>query len=108
MHQDGADSQLQSSGARRTAQGTSSQRCAASAGAFAPGRGNGGSPRELAERTKDGLTVRLLWDGAEKVYLQLWDSKTESVDEFPVPKQSALDAFEHPFRYEPATAAVLT
>jgi hypothetical protein len=62
--------------------------------------------RELAQRTSDGLTVRLLWDGAEKVYLQLWDAKNESADEFRVPSESALDAFEHPFRYEPATAAV--
>ncbi len=62
--------------------------------------------RELAKRTSDGLTVRLLWDGAESVYLQLWDVQTESMDEFPVPRESALDAFEHPFRYEPATAAV--
>jgi hypothetical protein len=63
--------------------------------------------RELAWRTNDGLTVRLLWDGAEKVYLQLRDVRTEAIDEFPVPRESALDAFEHPFRYEPATAAVL-
>jgi hypothetical protein len=62
--------------------------------------------RELAQRTSDGLTVQLLWDGADKVYLQLWDAKSESADEFPVPSESALDAFEHPFRYEPATAAV--
>lgn len=62
--------------------------------------------RELAQRTDDGLTVRLLWDGAEMVYLQLWDLRTDSLDEFPVPRESALDAFEHPFRYEPATAAV--
>jgi hypothetical protein len=62
--------------------------------------------RELAQRTSDGLTVRLMWDGAEKVYLQLWDAKSESADEFRVPSESALDAFEHPFRYEPATAAV--
>lgn len=62
--------------------------------------------RELAQRTSDGLTVRLLWDGADKVYLQLYDSKTKLADEFPVPSEFALDAFEHPFRYEPATAAV--
>lgn len=62
--------------------------------------------RELAKRTNDGLTVRLLWDGAEKVYVQLWDVRNEAIDEFPVPRASALDAFEHPFRYEPATAAV--
>jgi hypothetical protein len=62
--------------------------------------------RELAQRTNDGLTVRLLWDGAEKVFLQLWDVRTESIDQFLVPRESALDAFEHPFRYEPATAAV--
>ncbi len=62
--------------------------------------------RELARRTNDGLTVRLMWDGGEQVYLQLWDVRNEAVDEFPVPKESALDAFAHPFRYEPATAAL--
>ena len=48
----------------------------------------------------------MLWDGAENVYVQLWDVRNEAVDEFAVPKESALDAFAHPFRYEPATAAV--
>ena len=62
--------------------------------------------RELAQRTDGGITVRLLWDGAEKVYLQLWDLTTEAIEEFPVPRESALDAFEHPFRYGPATDTV--
>lgn len=62
--------------------------------------------RELARRTNDGLTVRLLWDGAEKLYVQLFDARIEAMDQFPVPRECGLDAFEHPFRYEPATAAV--
>ena len=62
--------------------------------------------RELAQRTNDGLTVRLLWDGAKKVYLQLWDARNEIMDQFQVPSEVALDAFEHPFRYEPTTEAV--
>ena len=64
--------------------------------------------RELAQRTNNGLTVRLLWDGAEKLYVQLWDLRTESMDQFAVPSEFALEAFYHPFRFEPATTTVPT
>jgi hypothetical protein len=63
--------------------------------------------RELAQRSGDGLTVTLWWDPIRaETYLGLGDQRTGCVDGWAVPKEKAMDAFEHPFRYEPATEAV--
>jgi len=59
---------------------------------------------ELAERSNDGVGVRLLWDrltGA--VVLEVTDDKTDTTLEVQVPGDRAMDAFRHPFVYvEPA------
>jgi hypothetical protein len=60
---------------------------------------------ELAERSNDGVEVRLLWDrGADEVVLEVYDNKTGTITEVQVPRDRAMDAFRHPFVYfEPAT-----
>ena len=59
---------------------------------------------ELAERSNDGVEVRLLWDrGADEVVLEVYDDKTGTLTEVQVPRDRAMDAFRHPFVYvEPA------
>ncbi len=55
---------------------------------------------ELAERSGDGLHVRLLWRrGADEVLLEVNDDQSGANFEVEVPGSRALDAFEHPFVY---------
>ena len=58
--------------------------------------------RELAQRTQNGLIVRLLWDSIpDRIILRYHDLR--SGDEFTaeVPKAHALAAFNHPNVYRP-------
>jgi hypothetical protein len=62
--------------------------------------------RELAERQRDGLVVRLLWDPERnQTVLRYRDRRTD--DEFvtDVPNARALVAFEHPNVFRPTAAA---
>jgi len=55
---------------------------------------------ELAERTNDGLGIRLLWNrGTGAVVLEVTDGKTDTILEVQVPADRAMDAFRHPFVY---------
>jgi hypothetical protein len=55
---------------------------------------------ELAERTGDGIEVRLYWRrGDADVVLAVSDVKTGDSFEIDVPGAQALDAFRHPFVY---------
>ena len=59
---------------------------------------------ELAERSNDGIEVRLLWDrGTGEVVLEVTDDENGTTVEVQVPGDRAMDAFRHPFVYvEPA------
>jgi hypothetical protein len=55
---------------------------------------------ELAERSNDGVVVRLLWDRyTRKIVLEVTDDKTGTTHEVQVPDDHALEAFQHPFVY---------
>jgi hypothetical protein len=55
---------------------------------------------ELAERSNDGIEVRLLWRrGADEVVLVVSDDRTGASFGVDVPGNQALDAFRHPFLY---------
>jgi hypothetical protein len=55
---------------------------------------------ELAERTGDGLGIRLLWNRSTgAVVLEVTDDKTDTTFEVQVPGDRAMDAFRHPFVY---------
>lgn len=57
--------------------------------------------RELCYRENDGITVTLFWaDYADTPVVALTDTRTELQAIFPVPRDCALDAFNHPFVYE--------
>jgi hypothetical protein len=61
--------------------------------------------RELAERSGDGLVVRLLWDPARnQAVLRYRDRLTGDAFVTDVPNGRALVAFEHPNAYRPAAA----
>jgi hypothetical protein len=61
---------------------------------------------ELAERSNDGLDVRLLWRrGADEVVLVVSDDRTGASFGVGVPGDRALDAFEHPFAYVSSVGA---
>ncbi|HEY3921904.1 MAG TPA: hypothetical protein VGL76_07295 [Gaiellaceae bacterium] len=55
---------------------------------------------ELAERSRDGVEVRLLWhrNGGE-VVLRVADDKTGEAFELQIAPERAMDAFRHPFVY---------
>jgi hypothetical protein len=58
------------------------------------------SRRELDRRSGNGLVVRLLWNSdADTVSVELYDERTEELFDFEVPRERALDAFNHPFVY---------
>jgi hypothetical protein len=60
------------------------------------------SPRELAQRSTDGLDVTLFWRPADgTAYVSVIDYRTETALQFCVPQDAALDAFNHPFAYAP-------
>ena len=55
---------------------------------------------ELAERSDNGIDVRLLWRrGAGEVVLVVSDELTGASFGIDVPGDRALDAFRHPFLY---------
>ena len=55
---------------------------------------------ELAERTNDGVSVRLLWRrGTDEVLLEVNDGKLGESFALQVPGGQAMDAFRHPFVY---------
>jgi len=56
------------------------------------------SPRELAARENDGISVRLLWHPRENaVTVSVEDARVGDCFEFAVAPERALDAFYHPF-----------
>jgi hypothetical protein len=63
---------------------------------------------EVDYRRNDFVSVSLLWDtesrpNADSLSVEL--SIGDDVSRFPVTAESALDAFNHPFAYEPLSAA---
>jgi hypothetical protein len=61
--------------------------------------------RELAARSGSGIHVRLLWNAADdSVSIELFDETTEELLDFRVPRDCALDAFDHPYTYTTAPA----
>ena len=62
--------------------------------------------KELAHRTGDGLDVTLVWyPESDSVAVRVTDTRTGDSHEAVAPRESALDAFEHPFAYLPDTDA---
>ena len=60
---------------------------------------------ELMRRQNGGLDVRLRWHPeTDSVSIEVIDDQTGQVLEAPVPRESALEAFEHPFVYLTRTA----
>jgi hypothetical protein len=58
------------------------------------------APREIAQRSSDGLEVSLYWDPRDdSLTVVVHDSREGGRFEIPVPGAHALDAFEHPFAY---------
>jgi hypothetical protein len=58
------------------------------------------SVRELAYRVNDGIHVLLLWHPADdSVSISVDDERTGERFELPVPGDSAMFAFNHPFAY---------
>jgi len=58
------------------------------------------STRELAARTSNGVSVRLLWHPRENaVTVSVEDVRIGDRFELAVPPDLALDAFNHPFAY---------
>lgn len=56
--------------------------------------------RELAERTSDGLRVRLLWrHGSDDLWVEVWEPEFDVTIVIPVLSDRALDAFHHPYAY---------
>ena len=64
--------------------------------------------RELAERSANGIVVRLLWDDDEdRVILSYEDTRTGESFAADVPSDEALAAFEHPNAYRPSREPAL-
>jgi hypothetical protein len=62
--------------------------------------------QELAHRENDGLEVSLLWQpDDDSVAIGVHDAKSDLHLVFAVPRDRALDAFNHPFLYAPAEEA---
>jgi hypothetical protein len=62
---------------------------------------------ELAERSGNGLLVRLLWDSLrDAVILRYRDGHSGDAFVAEVPKAQALTAFKHPNVYRPADIGV--
>jgi hypothetical protein len=56
------------------------------------------TPRELAARDNDGISVRLLWHPRENaVTVSVEDTRAGDRFQMAVPPERALDAFYHPF-----------
>jgi len=57
---------------------------------------------ELAERSDDGIVVRLLWDSLrDSIVVRYRDERTGDTFDADVPKSRALAAFRHPNAYRP-------
>jgi hypothetical protein len=62
--------------------------------------------RELAERKRDGLVVRLLWDPTRnQAVIRYRDRQTGDAFVTDVPNDHALVAFEHPNAFRPSQVA---
>ncbi len=62
--------------------------------------------RELAHRAGDGLDVTLVWyPDSDRIAVRVTDARTGDSFEAEAPRESALEAFEHPFAYLPDTDA---
>ena len=56
--------------------------------------------RELMRRRDAGLEIRLRWHPeSDSVSIEVVDDRTGEVHEADVPRDAALDAFEHPFAF---------
>jgi hypothetical protein len=56
--------------------------------------------RELDRRSGNGIVVRLLWNSEpDTVSIELYDERSEELFDFEIPRERALDAFNHPFVY---------
>ena len=59
--------------------------------------------RELAYREHDGLEITLVWDSeSNEVAVEVLDVREERCFTLPVPRELALDAFNHPYAYAAA------
>jgi hypothetical protein len=68
----------------------------------ASGHSSSAPTRELAQRQTGSVEVRLLWDAeADRVEVSLHDSVTDAGFHVDVAPSEALDAFYHPYAYEP-------
>jgi hypothetical protein len=55
---------------------------------------------ELMRRRNGGLDVRLRWHPeSDSVSIEVVDDQTGEKHEAPVPREAALEAFEHPFAF---------
>jgi hypothetical protein len=62
--------------------------------------------RELAHRVAQDIEVSLFWRPADNsLLLLLVEVPTGVVFEIPVPNENALEAFNHPYAYLPASSA---
>jgi hypothetical protein len=56
--------------------------------------------RELDSRTSDGINVRLLWNSdADRVVVEVHDTRNDESFELPVAPADAMLAFHHPYAY---------
>jgi hypothetical protein len=62
--------------------------------------------RELARRNECGILVRLLWDGARgQTMIRYRDRRSGESFVADVPNPQALEAFNHPNAFRPATVS---
>ena len=62
-------------------------------------------PKELAERSRDGVEVRLLWSKSDgRLIVVVTDTRTEETFEVEARGDNALDVFHHPYAYRRAVA----
>jgi hypothetical protein len=60
--------------------------------------------RELAHRTSDGIEVTMFWSKpSDRVTIAVLDTRSDEALEFEVDGSAALDAFNHPYAYAPAS-----
>ncbi len=56
--------------------------------------------RELARRRSDGIEVTLFWNSVDDdVSVEVRDHGADNVFHFPVARERALEAFNHPYAY---------
>jgi hypothetical protein len=65
-----------------------------------------GTRRELAHRASNGIEVTLFWSKpANRVSVEVLDSRFDEGFEFEVDGSAALDAFNHPYAYAASRCA---